>query len=395
MEKIAALKPFNAKLLERYVLLLNDMPGLKAQAIIEPLDSAEFGEGAVGIAMVFDRVQFRNSASTDNFGSRYLGPYQGAVRLGANSLGLPYSQTMFYGLSTIPTDELKYGALNHSVPILTDGLTLNTTASYSRSSPGHILRALDIESDATNFTAGINYSLVRSRQQNLQLGVELNAKDIDTDIATTNLYEDRLRVMRFSAVYDNAYWLKGANVFNATLSIGVDALGASEPGALNLSRAEGRSDFTKLELSAARLQGITDNWSLFAAVAGQVSDKPLLSSEEFGYGGQAFGRAYDASELTGDHGVAGSLELRYSGLPDWGLLHSQLFGFYDIGKVWNRDSTATDAAGSSAGGGIRLNYGEDLSAAFSVAQPLTRDIQTPIYFDKKSPRLLFTVNYRF
>lgn len=397
LAKIGRLRPFNVRALERHILLLNDMPGLKAQAIIEPLpDAAAHAEGAVGIVIVFSKTRFRNSASVDNFGSRYLGPYQGAVRLGANGLTLPYSQTMFYGLSTVPTDELKYGAVSHTLPVLTEGLMLHASGSYSRSSPGHILRAIEIESDATNLTAGLNYMVIRSRQQNFQVGFELNAKDIDTDIlGTTNLYEDRLRVLRASAIYDNAYWLGGANLFSATASFGLDGFGASEAGSLNLSRAEGHSDFTKLELTAARLQPVVQHWSIYAALAGQVADKPLLSSEEFGYGGQVFGRAYDASELTGDHGVAGSVELRYGGLPEWGGLHSQLFGFYDFGKVWNRDSTAGDAAAASAGAGIRVNYGEDLSASFSVAQPLTRDIQTPLYGDKKNPRLLFTVNYRF
>ena len=50
-----------------------------------------------------------------------------------------------------------------------------------------------------------------------------------------------------------------------------------------------------------------------AALSGQWASGPLYSSEEFGYGGKNFGRAYDQSELTGDHGVAASVEVDYAG----------------------------------------------------------------------------------
>ena len=81
------------------------------------------------------------------------------------------------------------------------------------------------------------------------------------------------------------------------------------------------------------LQGVTPNWSLFAAASGQVASGPLYSSEQFGYGGQAFGRAYDASEITGDHAVAASLGMRYSGIDPMHGVRLMPYGFYDMGRV--------------------------------------------------------------
>ena len=58
----------------------------------------------------------------------------------------------------------------------------------------------------------------------------------------------------------------------------------------NLSRNDGRSDFTKATLWLSRIQGIGSNFGLQASLFGQWSAQPLLSSEEFAVGGTSFGR---------------------------------------------------------------------------------------------------------
>ena len=64
-------------------------------------------------------------------------------------------------------------------------------------------------------------------------------------------------------------------------------------------------------LAYALPDAVTDAWSLKIAGAGQTASGPLFLSQQFYLGGAAFGRGYGAAEISGDNGMAGSLELRF------------------------------------------------------------------------------------
>jgi len=103
----------------------------------------------------------------------------------------------------------------------------------------------------------------------------------------------------------------------------------------------------------------------------------LLSSELFAFGGEPFGRGYDPSELVGDHGAAGKLELRYAGQFALGQPMSyQAYGFYDIGRVWSRTpgQEAGDQSAASAGIGARIVFGPSFNGFIEFARPLTRPV---------------------
>ena len=150
-----------------------------------------------------------------------------------------------------------------------------------------------------------------------------------------------------------------------------------------------------MQLSYTRQQSIYGNFMAIGQLSGQYASGPLFSAEEFGYGGQAFGRAYDPSEITGDHGIAASLELRYLGFDPWEGITFAPYTFYDIGKVWNEDVGGVDESGSSAGLGMRLSHSSGLSDNLGPAWPLCREISAPIYGNGKNPRVLFQLSYTF
>jgi len=76
---------------------------------------------------------------------------------------------------------------------------------------------------------------------------------------------------------------------------------------------------------------------------GQYSFTRVLASEEFSYGGIPFGRSHDPSELTGDHGIAGSLELNYTypvGLSWFDRWQGYAYG--NAGYIWRRHTDFRD-----------------------------------------------------
>ena len=156
----------------------------------------------------------------------------------------------------------------------------------------------------------LSQPLIRGQLQNLSLSLSLTWRAIYRPMCwgIPRLYEDKLRIAGFTVNYDLADGWGGSNLAQATLSQGLDILGVRQTGSIDLSRADGHSDFTKLAGNVGRLQTLTGSVRVYAAAEGQYAWSPLFSSEQFGFGGQQFGRGYDASELTADNGVATTIE---------------------------------------------------------------------------------------
>ena len=153
----------------------------------------------------------------------------------------------------------------------------------------------------------------------------------------------------------------------------VDIFGASHGNDDLLSRYGASSNFTALNVWFTRYQTLTDAWSLKVAGAGQVASGPLFLSQQFYLGGAAFGRGYGAAEVSGDNGMAGSLELRFDQkLNSRYLTGYQLYGFVDSGVAWNAGFNYTDGISLiSAGGGVRFFLPNNTQADLSVAVPLS------------------------
>ncbi|MHA1601082.1 MAG: ShlB/FhaC/HecB family hemolysin secretion/activation protein, partial [Alphaproteobacteria bacterium] len=126
----------------------------------------------------------------------------------------------------------------------------------------------------------------------------------------------------------------------------------------------------------------------------QFSPDSLLSAEEFALGGSEFGRAYDFSELTGDDGLAASIELRYGKTVNADLLKAfQFYGFYDFGAVWNDDAPGNGRDTlASAGGGVRLTLPRSVFTTLEVAKPLTRAVSTT---SDQDWRIFFSLSISF
>ena len=200
--------------------------------------------------------------------------------------------------------------------------------------------------------------------------------DNASDILSSPFNNDRLRGVRVKADADIADSLQGVNQFNVTFSHGIDGLGSTGNDNPLASRAAGRVAFSKIEGTISRTQPLPARFSAYGSLTGQYAGTSLLSSEQCGYGGRFFGRAFDPSAILGDHCWQALGELRYDLPATAQIQQMQFYGFSDYGKVLTREPAAgTDASahGASAGAGLRLTLLEDLStdlqAAKAVAGP--------------------------
>ncbi len=394
LDRMSSSKPMNVYELEKQVLMLNDLAGIKFKSILKPSKI----EGYVDLILMAEEVKYQNNIYVNNYGSKYIGPIQGTAKLGLNhSFLLPFNQTDASISQARESNELRYFDISHSIPINTLGTKLTLKASNSKAHPGYTQKRLRINGRTSNYEALLNQTIIRSRVQNLTASFGFNIKDNKTDVLNAAFIREKIRSVKLSATFDRVDDFRGINVFGATYTQGLKTFGASKKGQPNLSRSKGIPDFKKYEASLSRYQALPLQLSALAVINGQYTNNPLLSSEEFGYGGATFGKAYDGSEILGEKGFVGMVELRYDGISDSFQTHIQPFIFYDFGSVWNLDNTLDKhVKASSSGLGFRMEHDIGLYGVFTVAKPLDRKQATPIHSKKKdAPRYGFQIGLKF
>ena len=382
-EKIVASRPLRNSDFERYLLLMNDLSGLRVRSVLLPSPDTP---GAANITLVVEEKRLDAVGSIDNRGTKFLGRSQYLASLAANSLLSLHErmQVQYVGAPTTSERELAYVSGSYQQPIFDEGTTLSVFASRSDTAPGSELEDLEIEGESRTLILSASHPFIRSRRQNLSVALQFDVRNSETDIFGTETFsKDRLRVVRARLLYDLVDGWAGVNLVDVEVSQGLNAFGASDDGDDNLSRADGRSNFFKLAATAQRVQDlgfIKDGLGLLVSVGGQKSANALLSVEEFGLGGIDFGRAYDPSELTGDDGLAGRIELRldFDEVLSQPTELFQVFTYYDIGKVWNRRAVVGQSSGeslASAGVGVRFAVTDWLSGSLEAGKPLTRRVE--------------------
>ena len=396
-EKILTARPLNIKTLERQMLLLNDFPSIRFRTVLKTLSAED--DSSIVLALIGESKDtgVRSFVSYDNSGSRYIGPSIVNARFSfAGGDIIPEFHETTLSLSATPdSSELGSISLTHKLPLTFNGLNLSLSAGYLEGAPGFDLTVNEVRSKTVSLGAEIIWDAVRLRTENTRFKLGFDLKDSQTDILGAPLSRDHIRSLKFHAHRDWQDSYRGFTTLEAIVSKGLSIAGASKTGDTNLSRAEGRPDFLRLEASAYRLQNITGPWNIQLGFSGQLTGSPLLSSQQFGYGGQSFGRAYDGSEITGDKGAAVMAELRYEQAGFLEKYHLQHFLFQDYGKVWNLDASAIEQSAGSLGIGTRLRTPTGINASLTLAQPLILEAATPQMGSATSPRLLFSASSNF
>ena len=370
---LLAERPLRLRSLERTILLLNDLPGIVAQGVLHR-SATEDGGSELVVRLARQAVGFE--AGVNNRGSEVQGPTRYATTLSLNSVFGALEGTQLTYLAASTSSQLKYGAASQSYRLSAAGTSLRIFASKSKSTPdlGVDFQDFNLETDTEEAGIELVHPLVRSRTRNVSLAGLLTYHDGVTDSAfEPNLTQDTISAVRVGLTFDAIDEFRGVNLLDIRYHHGIDAFGASDKSDPNLSRSGGRPDFSKATLYLARLQSLGGGFSVLVAASGQYAFSNLLSPEEFAYGGEPFGRAYDGSELVGDSGAAGKLELRYT-IDRFGRGGMTFYTFLDAGRVWRRlgpDDVDLDSQedATAYGGGLRFSLGRWLTGYGEIAVP--------------------------
>ncbi len=387
---VLAEHPSRIATLERQLLLVNNLPGVRiADSSLE-----EIGGTSGRFRLVVQLKTWHVYAFTglDNLGSSSVGPWQTYATAAYNSLLAP-GDMLALNLATIANDprQLGFGRISYDAPVGTDGVRMGGSALYSEVRPGDYRRLYNDTTTTDAFELHGSIVPIQSQHQTLTLTAAAGFSDVSESDVFGKLYDDHIRTISLASDYRLQDAFGGTNYATLTYRQGLDIFGASQFGDAFTSRDGASPDFSVLNFAYTRYQTLIGPWSAKLSMASQTASGPLFTSQQFYLGGTAFGRGYGTAETSGDNGLAGSFELRFDHQTNLSYLSGlQLYAFTDSGVVWNDGYHPWDGLSLiSAGGGVRLFFGDDLQADIGVAFPLS--YRAPDN-SERSARVLFTLS---
>jgi hemolysin activation/secretion protein len=171
----------------------------------------------------------------------------------------------------------------------------------------------------------------------------------------------------------------------------------SDPQTFDNKRYNGESNFIYLHADLSRQQDLPRGFQVYVKAQGQLSDEPLVNSEQFSLGGQDTVRGYLESEVLGDDAITGSVEVRTPSLaqyisPDVNDWRFFLFGEGGEAKILDPLSQQQAIFSvASTGIGTRVQLINHLNGSVDVALPLLTSINTRA----DQPRVEFRVWVQF
>jgi hemolysin activation/secretion protein len=180
----------------------------------------------------------------------------------------------------------------------------------------------------------------------------------------------------FSVNYGGTWIGKGHETeFNASVNFHFRGLGSGTTE-FDTRRYNADGGYIYLRSDLAHTQDLPFGFQMYGKVQGQVTNQPLVDSEEIGGGGLGTVRGYLESEVLGDNGVFGSLELRSPSLGDWWknvITDWRVYAFGEGGVVTVNDALAEQTSEfnlASVGVGTKMKLLGHFNGSLDVGMPL-------------------------
>jgi hemolysin activation/secretion protein len=314
--------------LERRLLLLSDIPGVRVKATLAP------GEAVGTSDLLVDIVPGRRisgNLEADNAGSRYTGAYRFGGTVNVNN---PAGIGDLLSLRLLASDGgLAYGRASYQAPV--GPVTLGVAYAHLRYSLGREFDALDGSGTADILSAYASYPLIRSRRANLYALAGFDYKILRDKIGLFASDSDKRIKAGTLGLAGDSRDASGSNIFSLGWTMGHLNIRSPAERIADLTTARSAGRFNKVQGSFARLQSVAGPFSLYGAVRGQYAFDNLDSSEKMELGGAYGVRAYPEGEAFGDTGYLATAEARLllGGQRETLPGQFELFGFVDTGEV--------------------------------------------------------------
>lgn len=392
-------RPLRTEDLERYLLLMNERPGLRVQATFVASQKTPQASTLI-INTAFRPIEI--SLSTDNRMAPSLGHWSIGATGTANGVLTGADQLRISARCGIFCEVYNSQSLSWTTYVGGRGAMVGVSASSSSEKPKEgILVPLDFRGEDTQLSLQASYPLIRTRQTSFDVGGSLNWSNSETTIFTGTLTEDRIRTVAGYGSISHADSLGAFNLLRLDVTQGLPVLGQTEDNDINKSRAGGKAVFTTAKLAAVRNQPLgtfapsLSAYSLYMSAQVQSAlFSPLLSVSQCFYGGGDIGRGYDSGAISGDSCAMAIVEMR----RDFAVRNvaAQAYVFGDAGTVWRRGDLGvgekSTSSAQSLGLGLRVMTAQNMQADIQVSKPLHEKYASN---GKDSARLFFSLSWQY
>jgi hemolysin activation/secretion protein len=357
-------KPVSADALDRALLLIGDLPGLSASGHLA--EGRNPGETDLVVALTGTHL-ITGDVTVDNTGSRFTGAGRVIADASLDSaLGIGDRADV----TLLHTQGSDYQRLAYSLPIGSNGWRVGAHGTHlSYRIVTEDFAALDAGGTSTDFGLDSSYPLIRSRLKNLYFSAGVEDQRFNNQSAgeTSSRYSIQDGTLGLYGNLFDTLGGGGANSASLTFMEGHVGLGDSPNETADAMTTDTQGSFQKFSLTLSRTQTVTERFSLYGSLSGQLSNKNLDSSQKLYLGGASGVRAYPADEGGGSEGVLLNLEARER-LP----AGFNVVGFFDWGSVRiNKDNDFVGAASPNAidlkGAGLAVGW----AASFGLSLKAT------------------------
>jgi hemolysin activation/secretion protein len=390
LDQLPRHEPLTLPVLERQVLLINELAGGQTSLDLQAGDAA-------GTTDVVLAQKSEDALSTRLEANNYGLPSTGENRLGAtlNLNGL-FNRGERITLNALSSDNagLSSYSARGDLPLGAQGLHVFGSASRAQYSLGGIFANLRASGIADSVHLGATYPFIRSRAKNLRLQVDADQSKLHDEFQASNtVLEKQSDGLTLLMSYDWLdEWVGGGSskidlaVKNGNLALGTAAAAQDAPPN-GLSTAGG---FSKVNLTLQRQQALGKDWAVSVLLMGQVASKNLDSSEKLSLGGPTSIPGYASGEANADSGYQTKLTLRWQYSP-----HVSLSTFVDLAELQlsvNPLASTTPNTKRLSDAGLGLDWQFDKHLSVNALLAWAQD-EAPNPSDNKQPRLWINAGY--
>ncbi|NQW92500.1 MAG: ShlB/FhaC/HecB family hemolysin secretion/activation protein [Polaromonas sp.] len=340
--------------LNRALLLTSDLPGARATSTLSPGKDV----GTSDLTLVIEsapRVSGRIAA--DNFGIDSFGKVRasGTVTI-LDPFGSQNSdQVTVSGLSSGPN--MTYGRVGYDAVVTGSGTRVGAAASALKYTLGSGTTGIDSAGTASVVSALIKQPILRTVDANVSVQIQMDSLKLSDKIGS--IHNDRnIRDVSLTVLADSADTELGGGRNSALVSLTAGQVNITNADyqKFDALSAQTAGSFSKVNGAISRLQSLGPTSEVLVAVAAQVANKNLDSSQKMTLGGANSIRGFKPGTVSGDSGYTFTTEYRQA-LGSVAKGNVTGLAFFDTGTIsLNKNALSATNKFTLRSVGLGLNW---------------------------------------
>ena len=297
-DHLALGKPLQLPVLERQILLINELAGGRASLDLQ----AGQTEGSTDVVLNLTvESQLTGRLEANNHGAPSTGENRVVLTVFGNSL-FNRGERITMNVLNSDTNGLQAYTLRGDIPLGGDGWRASVTSSRATYALGGAFASQRLNGVADSQRLGLSYPIIRSNSKSLRVQLEADQSALNDNYLAVGRFPAKKssgQTLTTSAEWIDTWGGGGANRLDLALRSGQLILNAAATADDGYNT---RGEFSKLVLNATRQQNLGKDVNLQVALNAQEAGKNLDSSEKLSLGGPLTLPGYGNGEAVADSG---------------------------------------------------------------------------------------------